>query len=198
MIDPGDESTRLSDALVAIGVKLDAILITHCHFDHVGAVAPIARASGAPVYCPAAERANLAAIMQSVPPGYGPYEGYAADFTLAGGERLAIAGLEIDVLAAPGHSPGHLVYAVAPSPSPSPAAAEIGVSALFGGDVLFSGAVGRCDLPGGSWPELKRTLATLLGRFPASTVVYPGHDVPTTLGHERASSSLLARLDPAS
>ncbi len=180
MIDPGDEAERLLGAAEALGVEIDAILITHCHFDHIGAVAPVARASGAPVYCPKIEQPVLADIMSWVPPGFGPFESYEAEHTLAGGERLSLAGLEIEVILTPGHSPGHVTYAVA--------------GALLSGDVLFQGSVGRVDLPGGDWPTLERSIAGLLKRFPAETVVYPGHMGATTLGREHDANPFLSEL----
>src|SRR5439155_15148737 len=124
VVDPGDEPQRLLAAAAALGVTIEAILITHTHFDHIGAVAPVARATGAPVYCPQIERSVLADIMRWVPPGFGPFESYEADHTLAGGERLSLAGLEIYVLFTPGHSPGHLTFAIAlPSAQPEKGAA---------------------------------------------------------------------------
>jgi hydroxyacylglutathione hydrolase len=116
LIDPGEEPDRLRRAIEQLDAEIEAILITHCHFDHIGAVTPLARATGAPVYCPEIERPVLADIMRFVPfEGFGPYESYEADHTLAGGEQLSIAGLDIDVLFTPGHSPGHLTYAIAPA-----------------------------------------------------------------------------------
>ena len=107
MIDPGDEPDRLLAAVDALGVSVEAILLTHTHFDHIGAVAPVARATGAPVWCPELEVPVLADIMRYVPwPGFGPFESYEADHTVAGGETLQLAGLEIEVLFTPGHSPG--------------------------------------------------------------------------------------------
>jgi hydroxyacylglutathione hydrolase len=184
MIDPGDEAERLLRAVDALGVEIDAILITHCHFDHIGAVAPLARATGAPVYCPEIERPLLAEIMNWVPPGFGPFESYEAEHTLAGGERLSLAGLDIDVLFTPGHSPGHLTYAVRSPAHP----------ALLSGDVLFQGSVGRVDLPGGDWGTLERSIESLLKAHPADTVVYPGHMGVTTLGRERDTNPFLSEL----
>ena len=92
IVDPGDEAERLLEAAQALGVEIEAILITHCHFDHIGAVAPVARATGAPVYCPEIERRVLADVMSWVPPGFGPFESYEADHTVAGGERLQPGG----------------------------------------------------------------------------------------------------------
>src|SRR5882757_2634506 len=113
IVDPGDEPQVLLGAIEALGVKLEAILLTHTHFDHVGAVTPVARATGAPVYCPLIEVPILADIMAFVPwAGFGPFESYDADETLSGGEHLDLAGLSIDVTFTPGHSPGHVTFAV--------------------------------------------------------------------------------------
>ena len=186
IVDPGDEPERLLGAIDALGVKLEAVLITHCHFDHIGAVAPVAEATGAPVYCPQIERPVLADIMSWVPSGFGPFQSYEAEHTLAGGERLTIAGLDIEVLFTPGHSPGHLTYAIA--------SAGDRERDLFSGDVLFAGSVGRVDLPGGDWATLERSIGELLRTFPAATPVYPGHMGMTSLGRERDTNPFLAEL----
>jgi hydroxyacylglutathione hydrolase len=180
MIDPGEEAERLLAAASALGVEIEAILITHCHFDHIGAVAPVARATGAPVYCPVIERGVLADVMSWVPPGFGPFESYEAEHTVAGGEHLSLAGLEIDVIFTPGHSPGHVTYAMP--------------GALLSGDVLFQGSVGRVDLPGGDWAILERSIETLLISHSPETVVYPGHMGLTTLGRERDTNPFLSEL----
>jgi hydroxyacylglutathione hydrolase len=183
IVDPGDEADKLLGAIDALGVTLEAILLTHTHFDHVGAVAPVARATGAPVYCPKIEVPVLADINRFVPwPEFGPFESYDADEIVEGGERLELAGLDVEVISTPGHSPGHVTYALA---------AE---GALFSGDVLFQGSVGRTDLPGGDWATLARSIATLLDRFDDATTVYPGHMGVTTLGRERATNPFLAEL----
>ena len=181
MIDPGDEPDRLLAAVDALGVSVEAILLTHTHFDHIGAVAPVARATGAPVWCPELEVPVLADIMRYVPwPGFGPFESYEADHTVAGGETLQLAGLEIEVLFTPGHSPGHVTYAID--------------GQLFSGDVLFQGSVGRTDLPGGDWPTLAQSIAGLLDAYPDETQVFPGHMGVTTLGRERATNPFLQEL----
>ena len=198
IVDPGEEAERLLGAAGSLGVEIEAILITHCHFDHIGAVAEVARSTGAPVYCPEIERGVLADVMSFVPPGFGPYESYVADHTLAGGERLTLAGLEIEVLFTPGHSPGHLTYAVAPaSGDPAGAGGAVeggGAPALFSGDVLFAGSVGRVDLPGGDWETLERSIGGLLDSFSEDAIVYPGHMAVTTLGRERDSNPFLREL----
>ncbi len=183
IVDPGDEAERILAAVNELGVTIEAILLTHCHFDHIGAVAPVAEATGAPVHCPEIEVPVLADIMSYVPwPGFGPYESYDADETVAGGETLELAGLELDVIFTPGHSPGHVTYSVRDE------------AAVFSGDVLFQGSVGRVDLPGGDWPTLAESIRTLLDSHPDETAVYPGHMGTTTLGAERATNPVLAEL----
>ncbi|MDP8944268.1 MAG: MBL fold metallo-hydrolase [Actinomycetota bacterium] len=188
LVDPGEEAPRLLDAIESLGVTLDGILITHTHFDHVGAVAPVARATGAEVWVPEIEREALADITSFVPAevaaAFGPFEGWEAEHTLRGGERLELAGLEIDVLFTPGHSPGHLTFSIP---------AE---EAILSGDVLFEGSVGRTDLPGGDWPTLMESIRGLLDALPDETTVLPGHMGQTTLGAERASNPFLAELAP--
>ena len=200
IVDPGEEHERLLAAARALGVEIEAILITHCHFDHIGAVAPVARVTGAPVYCPEIERGVLADIMRWVPPGFGPFESYEAEHLLAGGERMALAGLDVDVIFTPGHSPGHLTYAISPA-APDRDRAPLGQAraarALLSGDVLFQGSVGRVDLPGGDWATLERSISGLLRAFPGDTVVYPGHMGVTTLGRERDTNPFLAELRSA-
>ncbi len=180
VVDPGEEPERILAEIEQTGAAVEAILITHCHLDHVGAVAPLARATGAPVYVPEIEVPVLADIMSFTMPGFGPYEGYQADEVVKGGEALELAGLTLDVLFTPGHSPGHVTYAVRDE------------GALFSGDVLFQGSVGRVDLPGGDGPTLLRSIQALLDAHPAETAVYPGHMGATTLGAERATNPFLA------
>ena len=184
IVDPGEEADRLLKAIDDLGIeKVEAILVTHTHFDHVGAVAPVARATGAPVYCPELEREVLANIMDYVPwPGFGPFESYEADHTVAGGETLELAGMKLEVLFTPGHSPGHVTYAIRDE------------RALFSGDVLFQGSVGRVDLPGGDWPTLLSSIQSLVDEFEPETVVYPGHMGITTLERERATNPFLREL----
>src|SRR5215210_2375720 len=147
IVDPGEEAPLLLKAIESLGVKLEGILLTHTHFDHVGAVAPVAKATGAEVWVPEIERPVLADIMSFVPwPGFGPFESWDAEHDLQGGEHLELAGFEIDVLLTPGHSPGHATFSLPEQ------------QALFSGDVLFQGSVGRTDLPGGDGRTLLESI----------------------------------------
>jgi hydroxyacylglutathione hydrolase len=183
IIDPGDEANTLLDALDALGVTLDGILITHTHFDHVGAVAEVARATGAEVWVPEIEAFVLEDINRFVPwPGFGPFENHKAEHTLQGGEQLELAGFEIDVLGTPGHSPGHVTFSIPDE------------TAIFSGDVLFQQSIGRTDLPYGDHDTLMESIRMLVDTLPPETAVYPGHMGLTSLGAERASNPFLAEL----
>ncbi|HVR05760.1 MAG TPA: MBL fold metallo-hydrolase [Solirubrobacteraceae bacterium] len=221
LVDPGEEPERLLQAIGGLDVEIEAILITHCHFDHIGAVAPLARATGAPVYCPQIEAPLLRDIMVWTPPGFGPFQSWEPEHTLAGGERLGLAGLDIEVLFTPGHSPGHLTYAIAPAAEDAPAdggsaptagagspgddelVPAVDAVALLSGDVLFQGSVGRTDLPGGDGAVLARSIAELVRRFAGETTIYPGgqgatiypgHMGVTTVGRELQTNPFLADL----
>jgi glyoxylase-like metal-dependent hydrolase (beta-lactamase superfamily II) len=179
-VDPGDEAPKLLGAVEALGLEVEAILITHCHLDHIGAVAPVARATGAPVYCPTGEVQMLRDL-----PAQGAHwgvslEGWEPEHHVAGGDVLDLAGFEIEVLDTPGHSIGHVTYVIE--------------DALFSGDVLFQSSIGRTDLPGGDHATLLRSIAGLLERFDDDTVVHPGHMGLTTIGRERATNPFLAEL----
>ena len=145
--------------------------------------APVASATGAEVWVPKIEKGVLADIMSYVPwPGFGPFESYDAEHTLEGGERLELAGFEIDVIFTPGHSPGHVTFSIPDE------------QAIFSGDVLFQQSIGRTDLPGGDYGTLLESIRTLVDTLPGETAVYPGHMGTTTLGAERATNPFLAEL----
>jgi hydroxyacylglutathione hydrolase len=184
VVDPGDEAERILATLEQLEIStVAAILLTHTHIDHVGAVAPVAKATGAPVYCPEIEKPALLDIDKYNPwKELGSFEGWDPEETVAGGEHLELAGFEIDVIFTPGHSPGHVTYSIPED------------RVLLSGDVLFQNSVGRTDLPFGDWPTLLKSIEGLIESFPEDTGVYPGHMGITTLGAEKASNPFLQEL----
>ena len=171
VVDPGFEGLTPEHAVAAI-------LVTHCHWDHLGGIAELAEASGASVYMPERE-APVLENPQAFYPGQ-EIRPYSPDVRVQGDETIEVAGLEFEVVEVPGHSPGHVAYATE--------------GALFSGDVLFAGSVGRTDLPFADWDTLLASIQKLFDRFPPETAVYPGHGPPTTLAAERARNPFLAEL----
>lgn len=179
VVDPGADAAEIRLELARSGAACAAILVTHGHWDHLGGVADLAEGTGAPVHMAEDERALLEHVNDYVPPGM-RLRPYTPDVLLAGAETLELAGLTFETLRVPGHSPAHLAFATE--------------GALFSGDVLFAGSVGRADLPGADWQLLLSSIATLAERFPPETVVYPGHGPATTIGDELETNPFLAEL----
>jgi glyoxylase-like metal-dependent hydrolase (beta-lactamase superfamily II) len=179
VVDPGAEAAEIRLSLARSGATCAGILLTHSHYDHIGALADLAEGTGAPVWLPQGEldvfrRPNDFFPGISVP----AYTGEAT--LLAGGETVEVAGISFQVLHVPGHSPGHVSY--------------YADSCLFSGDVLFAGSVGRTDLPFGDWETLVESIRSMVNAYPPETVVYSGHGPPTTLGDELARNPFLAEL----
>ena len=179
VIDPGADAARLRLELAGMRAKCVAILITHGHWDHLGGVADLAEGTEAPVYMAEDERVLLEDVNNFVPEGI-RLRGYTPDVLLKGDETLELAGMSFETLRVPGHSPGHLAYYTD--------------GALFSGDVVFAGSVGRTDLPGADWDTLVESIRTLADRYPPETVVYPGHGPKTSLGAEVDRNPFLGEL----
>ena len=180
VIDPGAEPSRILEVIEERKLEPIAVLVTHGHIDHVGALAAVARSTGAPVYSSLREAPWLRELSGSDYPGYQDAAPYEPDHLLEGGERLELGPYSIDVRLAPGHSPGSLTFSVDDT--------------LYAGDVLFRGSVGRTDLRGGDWPTLQSSIASLVAEYPPETLVLSGHGEPTTLGDELASNPFLEEL----
>jgi hydroxyacylglutathione hydrolase len=179
VVDPSGSASEIRLALASLGCRCVAILVTHCHFDHVLGLADLAEGASSPVYAPAAERAVFENPESFTPAGI-TLRPWTPDVLLEGGEQLDLAGVPFDVLFVPGHSPGHLAYATGGN--------------VFSGDVLFAGSVGRTDLPGGDWPTLIDSISSLAATLAPDTTVHPGHGPPTTLGAELVANPFLAEL----
>ena len=180
VIDPGDDAAQFRLELARLGASCAAILITHCHYDHIGAVADLAEATGAPVHVPELEReilANADTVYSAFGVRVRPYRDAAP---VEGGDTIDAAKIGFETVSVPGHSPGHVAYHAD--------------GCLFSGDVLFAGSVGRVDLPGGDWDTLLASIRGLAERYPPETVVYSGHGPPTTLGDELRRNPFLAEL----
>src|ERR687897_1940657 len=179
VVDPGAEAAEIRLSLAGSGATCDAILVTHSHYDHIGALADLAEGTGAPVWLPEGEL-DVFRRPSDFFPGVS-IRAFTGDATLlSGGETVEVAGVSFQVLHAPGHSPGHLSY--------------YADGCLFSGDVLFAGSVGRTDLPFGDWDTLLESIRSLAEAYPPETIVYSGHGPPTTLGDELARNPFLAEL----
>ena len=161
VIDPGYDPDTVLTRLKQQGLTLEAILLTHGHFDHVGAVKELAKETGCRVFlCP--QELSLPAMITAGSLFYTD--------TYGEGDTLALAGLSIRVLATPGHTPGSVCLLTG--------------DALFSGDTLFAGSCGRTDLPGGDWATILRSLKRL-SEMALSCRVFPGHGESTTLDAEK-------------
>lgn len=176
VIDPGEATPEVMDAIEGCSVK--TLVNTHCHIDHVGGNAAIMEKTGAKLVC----HKDAAPMLEAVPQqgqmfGIEVTPSPAPSGWLDEGDEVAIGSARLKVVYVPGHAPGHI--------------ALVGEGFIIGGDVLFSGSIGRTDLPGGSYEQLIDSIKTKFLTLPDETVVYSGHGPPTTIGAERAMNPFL-------
>jgi glyoxylase-like metal-dependent hydrolase (beta-lactamase superfamily II) len=181
VIDPGGDPSTLRLELARMGARAAAILVTHTDIDHVAGVAELAEGTGAEVWAPAGE---LDALREGISRSGAYVKPHEPEHTVAGGDEIAVAGLDFEVVDVPGHSAGHLAFVTG--------------GTIFSGDLLFAGSVGRVDLPGGDWETLLESVRRLVDRYGRDAVVYPGHGPQTTLGQELDTNPFLRELRVAS
>ncbi|HUA40796.1 MAG TPA: MBL fold metallo-hydrolase [Streptosporangiaceae bacterium] len=196
IIDPGQDAEQgIDDVIDEYHLQPVAVLATHGHIDHIWSVAPVCGARGIPAYIHPADRALLSDPGRGLSLAAGQQLFGGLKFTepddvleLTDGMRLELAGLDLIVDHAPGHTPGSVTFRLPP-------ATEAGT--LFSGDLLFAGSIGRTDLPGGDYETILASLARVCLPLPGETQVLAGHGPQTTIGAERAHNPFLAGLAPA-
>ncbi len=179
VIDPGDAAGMLAGKIREGGLKPQAVLLTHGHFDHAMAAEELAGMFGIKIYAHEAEKETLEQPRLNVSAMLGRRDAYHADVFLKDGETLSLAGMELEVLHTPGHTEGGCCYYLEKE------------KVLFSGDTLFCQSVGRTDFPRGSMSQLVRSIKGKLMALPDDVKVYPGHMSVTSIGMERNSNPFL-------
>jgi len=175
VIDPGDEGEEILERLAERGITLEKILLTHGHFDHVGAVRTLKERTGAEIHIHADEAERMrTASRQGGMFGLEVQDPPAPDVLLREGDLVGLGDQRFQVLHTPGHTPGHVTF--------------LSGEMAFVGDLIFAGSIGRTDLPGGSYDDLIRAVREKIFILPDRTVLFPGHGPATTVGEEKRSN----------
>jgi hydroxyacylglutathione hydrolase len=191
VVDPGDEVDRIVAILSRHKLKVRAIVSTHTHIDHVGGLAALHRATGAPVLFHEADLGLYHSLdMQAAWLGVATPETMRIQDFVKEGDNIRWGGFAARVLHTPGHTPGSISLVVEAAAVPA-ADAPPNVARLLAGDTLFQGSIGRTDLPGGSFPQILSSIREKLLVLPENMVVYPGHGETTTIGSEREHNPFL-------
>jgi glyoxylase-like metal-dependent hydrolase (beta-lactamase superfamily II) len=178
VVDPGEETGPIARALTDLGMRAVGIWLTHAHIDHVLGVPELKRITGAPVYLHPGDRPLYDRVVQQAAAfGMRASPLPPPDREFAHGDEVRVGDLAFAVRHTPGHSPGSVSL--------------VGSDAVFVGDVLFLGSIGRCDLPGGDMDTLLQSIRRELLSLPDDTIVYSGHGSETSIGHERATNPFL-------
>lgn len=176
VVDPGADAERIIAAAEAEGAKIEWVLLTHAHFDHIGAAAALQR-DGAQIILHRDDVKLIKSFQNlSVLAGV-KVEHFTPDVTVAGGETLDVAGVSVKVIHTPGHTAGSVCY--------------VAGDVIFSGDTLFALSYGRTDFPTGSFAQLKNSVVNKLFALEGDYKVLPGHEGPTTLDYERAHNPIL-------
>jgi hydroxyacylglutathione hydrolase len=201
IIDPGQDAEQGIDEIIErYRLRPVAALLTHGHIDHIWSVAPVCGARDIPAFIHPDDRALLTDPAKGLPlaPGQQLFGGITFSEPddvreLTDGMTLQLAGIDLVVDHAPGHTPGSVTFRVPAAAEPS--TTEPGT--IFTGDLLFAGSIGRTDLPGGDYETILSSLARVCLPLEDETVVLSGHGPQTTIGAERAHNPFLAGLTPA-
>lgn len=182
VIDPGGDLDRIHAAVVAAGVTLRQILLTHAHIDHAGGVADLAEAEGLPVIGPhPGDQFWIDGLAQQARHfGFKPSQPFTPDRWLGQGDHVQLGNMTLEVRHCPGHTPGHVVFFVPPE------------NLAIVGDVLFAGSIGRTDFPGGNFETLVASIREQLFTLGDDVAFIPGHGPMSTIGAERRSNPFVA------
>jgi glyoxylase-like metal-dependent hydrolase (beta-lactamase superfamily II) len=206
VVDPGIEVVdRLGEVLRELRLRPAAVLLTHGHLDHTFSVTPVCGAHGVAAYVHPDDRERLvdplaefasSGLLAMLEQQFGRAATWAEPddvVEIGDGTPIDVAGLRVDVVHAPGHTAGSVMFALPGVPDDAPAEDELSRT-LLSGDVLFAGSIGRTDLPGGDPAAMQRSLRERVLTQPDDSLVLPGHGPATTIGRERAGNPFLREL----